>query len=470
MTARRRLAVIGGGIAGLAAAYELAETLQGKCELLLLEASSRLGGKIETDLQAGLTMELGPDSFLSTKPWAAELCQELGLGDSLVGTHPQRRAVFILHRGRLERLPDGLIMMVPTRLAPLATTRLLSPPGKLRACLEPLLPRATRRRQESIESFISRRFGAELYQAIVEPMMSGIYAGDGGRLSVDATFPILREWERQYGSVALGALALKRKRTAAAGGDGPPSLFLAPRGGLQQLVAALEARLLRSQVSILTRMPVHAISNGPAGYLLTAGDDQRIPVDGVILATPAFDAARLLSDFAPALASSLDQIEYASTATVNLAYHDKELADSLDGYGYVIPAREGRPALACSWTSTKFPDRAPPGTALLRVFLGRYGQEHVIDQPDLVLIEVARQELSQTMGLNRKPDLVRLKRWRRAMPQYNLGHAELVKRIETQARSLPGIALAGAAYGGIGIPDCIRSGRQAARDLASHLG
>lgn len=468
MTARRRIAVIGGGIAGMAAAYELATILQAEGEIMLLEASSRLGGKIETERRAGLTMELGPDAFLSTKPWAIELCRQIGL-DDLVGTNPRQRDVFILHRGRLEPLPDGLTMMVPTRIAPLATTRLLSLPGKLRASLEPLLPAANGQPEESLEAFITRRFGHELYQSVVEPMMSGIYAGDGSQLSLEATFPILAEWERRYGSVARGALALRRRRKVGAS-QGASSLFLAPAGGLERLVDRLAAQLVALGVSLVTEWPVRQIEKTAGGYLLRGQDDQTIKIDGMVVAAPSFDAAKLLANVAPALAALLSRIEYASTATVNLAFDDPELAARLDGYGYVVPSQEGRPALACSWSSTKFPQRAPAGTALLRVFMGRHGRDEIVDRPDIDLIKAARHELAASLGITRPPDVVRVKRWHRAMPQYNLGHLERIGRIEAEAAAFPGIELAGAAYHGIGIPDCIHSGRQAAERLTSQLG
>lgn len=466
VTDRRRLAVIGGGIAGLAAAYELSLAAAGQWQVLLIEAEERLGGKIETEREDGLVLELGPDSFLITKPWARQLCRELGIEDELVGTNREQRAVYILKDGELLPLPDGLTMMVPTRISSMATTRLLSPLGKGRAALEILLPAANGHGSESIEEFVSRRFGAELYARMVEPMMSGIYAGDGSQLSIEATFPLLPRWERQHGSVTRGALTLRRqRRERTQGASRWQSLFLAPREGLAQMVEALSASLVERGVDLRLGHPVTRIDQTREGYRITVDSSGPSEVDGLILATPAFVTADLVSPLAPNLAERLSEIDYASTATVNLFYEDETLAAGLDGYGYVIPRREGRPALACTWTTTKFPGRAPEGTALLRVFLGRAGQEEALEGDDESLLALARQELKLTLGIDQPASYSRVRRWPRGMPQYNVGHLKRVAEIHRAAQQLPRLELAGAGYDGIGIPDCVNSGRRAARSL-----
>lgn len=451
----------------MAAAYELAASGGGPQKITLLEASGQLGGKIETERRDGFLMELGPDSFLSTKPWAVQLCQELGLDDELIGTNPDQRDVFILHRGRLVPLPDGLIMMVPTRLTSLATTPLLSLTGKARAFLEPFIPAENGSKSESIENFVSRRFGHELYAHIVEPMMSGIYAGDGSHLSIQATFPMLTDWEREFGSVSRGALRLRSaRRTASDPSTGRRrSLFLAPRGGLQQMVESLAKTLDDLGVAILLNRPVQSIEPHSDGYSLRLDGGDLLSADALILATPANVTAELLEPLSPSLARTLSGIQYASTATVNLAFQDREIAAALNGYGYVIPETEDRPALACTWTSTKFPHRVPDGTALLRVFIGRAGQEELVSESDDTLTQVALDEVRTTLGISQFPDHVRVKRWPKAMPQYNVGHLELVDEIERELEATPQVKLAGAAYRGIGIPDCIHSGRTAARSL-----
>lgn len=468
VTQAHRLAVIGGGIAGLAAAYELTQSADARPQVLLYEEGDRLGGKIETERVGDLVMELGPDSFLITKPWARELCRELGIEDDLVGTSPDQRSVYILNNGNLQSLPEGLTMMVPTRLSSMATTPLLSPLGKVRLALEILLPAAKGGAPESIEEFVSRRFGPELYHRMVEPMMSGIYAGDGSRLSIEATFPLLPRWEREHGSVTRGALSLRRqRRKRMKAGVKSQSLFLAPREGLGQLVGALTASLAEAGVELRVGDAVTTIEPTPGGYRISTAADGQTEVNGLVLATPSFVSAALVDEWAPQLAQRLRRIEYASTSTVNLAYQDRALTQQLDGYGYLIPDREGRPALACTWTTTKFPARAPQGTALLRVFLGRAGQQQVLQQDDEALLALAREELQQTLGIKQQPSYSLVRRWPRAMPQYNVGHLELVDSIERAVSDLPRLELAGAAYKGIGIPDCINSGREAARALLS---
>lgn len=467
MRTDRRFAVVGGGIAGLAAAYQLSLSTGQSSEVVLFEASDRLGGKIETARIGDYVLELGPDAFLTTKPWATELCSELGITDQLIGTNPEQRDVYIVHKDRLEKLPEGLIMMVPTSLSALVRTPLLSPWGKLRAGLEPLVRLSDTHAPQSIEQFIIRRFGRELYDHIVEPMMSGIYAGDGSQLSIEATFPILTQWEREVGSVTRGALNLGRFRLSRRSNGKPRrSLFNAPRTGMQALVDALAAWLTAHGVELRTTSPIDSIGRTERGYSVRTQAGDQSEFAGLILATPAFVTADLLSGFDSHLAGLLQEIEYASTATVNLAFEDDRIRRQLSGYGYVIPSAEDRLPLACTWSSTKFAHRAPSAAALLRVFLGRAGQEWILDRPDEFLIDQARQEISQTLTIDSEPDLTAVKRWPRGMPQYNLGHLSRVKEIERSLQSYPGLQIAGAAYHGIGVPDCIHSGRQAAVKLS----
>ncbi|MBF8257325.1 MAG: protoporphyrinogen oxidase [Anaerolineales bacterium] len=458
--------VVGGGIAGLSAAYtlqKLAREAGRVVRLSVFEASGRWGGKIQTDRTNGFVIEAGPDTFVSTKPWGVALCRELGLEDRLQGADMERRKVFVLTGGRLVELPEGLAMMVPSRVAPMIRTPLLSPLGKLRLALDWFLPPRREDGDESLGGFISRRLGRQAYERLIEPLMSGIYAGDGDRLSLLSTFPYLREWERRHGSLARGALRSAPSSRGPAHSRRQRSIFLTPTGGLDEIVEALVTRL--SGADLRLAAAVQHIDRAPGGYRLTAASGAMFEAEAVVIAAPAFAAAQMLSDLDPLLAEQLRQIEYVSTATVSLAFRESELPRPLDGHGYVIPRVEGRRALACTWTSTKFPHRAPAGHALLRVFIGRAGQ---MDDPDLdegSLIEIARQELAETLQIQATPVLVRVARWPRSMPQYNLGHPERLRAIAERLDSLPGLRLAGAAYGGIGIPDCIRSGEQAAVEV-----
>jgi oxygen-dependent protoporphyrinogen oxidase len=453
-----QLIVIGGGIAGLSAAY-YAHQKSPSAHITLLEAGERWGGKIATERvnfdDGQFIIEGGPDTFLATKPWGVALCKELGLGERLHGTNPKLKNTYVLHHERLEPLPDGLAMMIPTNVPAILKSRLVSWFGKARMGLDFVLPKQApddRTRDESLGAFVSRRLGREAYENLIEPLMSGIYAGDGDRLSLQSTFPYLRDLELKYGSLARGALEMRRKMPST---PGSRSAFLTPTTGLAEIVDALVARL--QEIDLRLNSPVASISQNADGYRVELENGQSLAAEAVILAAPAWAAAQMLAVFDPQLAESLGAIPYASTATVSLAYRQEDLPRALDGYGYVIPRRAGRRALACTWTSTKFPHRAPEGYALIRVFVGRAGQEAEIPWNEPDLLALAREELDLTLGVKSEALVSRVFMWEQAMPQYNLGHPALLKRIEASLEQHPGLALAGNGYHGIGIPDCIHS-------------
>ena len=464
------LAIVGGGIAGLAAAYYSQQALGAHhpaARILLIEKDSRWGGKILTRRQEGFVIEGGPDTFIRTKPWGLELCRQLGLENELLGADAERRNVFVLHRGRLVPLPEGLAMMVPTRVGPMLRTPLLSARGKMRMALDLVLPPRRQAGDETLADFISRRLGGEVYERLIEPLMSGIYAGDGRRLSLQATFPFLRDWETRHGSLARGAWAMRRGRNGGTSSSRWRSIFLSPRQGMEQIVE----RLLRELKGVERRAATRAVALQPAagGYLLELDDGQSLKARAVILAAPAYAAAEILAALDPQLAAELAAIEYVTTATVSLIYRQSDFPPHLVGHGYVIPRAEGRAALACTWTHMKFPHRAPAGYALLRVFLGRAGGEGAIPSDPQALRELAIAEVRQTLGMESRPLHAHVYHWQRAMPQYNLGHLERLQRIEDLLAEHAGLFLAGAAYRGVGVPDCIRSGRAAAESAARLL-
>jgi protoporphyrinogen/coproporphyrinogen III oxidase len=477
----RNIVIVGGGIAGLAAAYYARKQDSHPLQITLLEQAGYWGGKIVTervaspDFAGDFVIEGGPDTFVVTKPWAVRLCKELGIAERLRGTNPQTKKIYILKKNRLHELPGGLTMMIPTEFGPMIRTGLLSWPAKVRMGLDFILPVAKINGDETIGAFVSRRLGRAAYENLIEPLMSGIYAGDGDQLSLASTFPYLRELELEHGGLVKGALALRRERLqrARANGRDPHlapgtrSIFLTPIQGLAELVDALVKKLQESGVELRLETAVEAIKPVPTGYMLRLADGSSLKANGVVLATPSFITADLISDFAAELAAELRPIEYVSTATVTLAYRESDLPRPLDGYGYVIPRREGRKALACTWTSTKFPHRAPEGYALLRVFIGRAGQGDQISWTNSALLDIAREELHLTLGITAEPLFNRISLWEKAMPQYVLGHTHRLQRIESILRDYPGLALAGNAYQGIGIPDCIFSGEQAADRILS---
>ncbi len=501
-----RIVVVGGGIAGLAAAHRLLELgpPQGiPVDLTLIEARSRLGGIIATERDRGYLIEVGPDGFLTEKPWALDLCGRLGLTDRLIGTRPVHRRAFIVHGGRLHPLPDGFALLAPTRFGPVFRSSLFSWRGKMRMAMDLVLPRRPADRDESLAQFVARRLGREALERAAQPMVAGIYTADPETLSLAATMPRFLEMERRYGSVIRGLRHARARqaeevnRTAggrkrAGGGDagesGPRwSLFATPSDGMGMLVEALE-RVVRTGRGV----PVPTIRNGrraislgsaemprPSGgqgsgrpadratglYHLGLDDGTSLEADGVIMATEAHQAARLVSGLDPELAGALGAIPYASSATVTFGYRREQIAHPLDGYGCVVPRVEGRPLLACTFSSVKFTGRAPEGTALLRTFWGGALEPGVLDLDDTALAALAGREIGDLLGIAGAPRLVRVHRHPLAMPQYLIGHLDRVAAIEARAARHPGLALAGSAYCGVGVPDCIRSGEAAAENV-----
>jgi len=469
------LVVVGGGIAGLSAAYRGAKDLRARGiepRITLLEKNSYWGGKILTERRDGFVIEGGPDTFIITKPWALEICREFGIRDRLHGTNPEKNDTYVLKDEQLKSLPDGLMMMIPSRFGPMITTDLLTWPEKARMGLDFFIPPRDEEGDESLGGFITRRLGRAAYERLIEPLMSGIYAGDGDQLSLESTFPYLRDLEQEHGGLIKGALAVRRKRSRRRKkrrDHGPVGIFRTPTTGLAEIVEAYREALEELGVSLELDAEVRGVTWEDGLYRLdVAGQEERV-TRGLILATPAFAAGEVLEDLHPTLADHLQGIPYVSTATVSLAYPQDQLPVSLDGRGYVIPRREDREALACTWTSSKFPHRAPEGYALLRVFIGRAGQEQDWEGREDRLLEIAREELAATLNIQHKPTLSRVFIWEKAMPQYNLGHPERLEQIERGREDLPGLGLAGNGYQGIGIPDCIHSGQLAAEQVISDL-
>jgi oxygen-dependent protoporphyrinogen oxidase len=453
-----RIAVAGGGVAGLAAARRLEALLPGAA-VVLVERSDRLGGKLRTEHVDGFIVEAAPDSFLSRKARGVGLCEELGLGEEIVGRRAEAPRSFVRRGNELRPLPQGLTGMIPTDLDALAESSLLSPAGRARVAAEVDVPPAPAGNDESIASFVARRLGREAYEALVEPLMTGIYGGDGELLSLLATFPNLRALELEHGSLLRGLAAQAPVDTRY-----PP--FVSLRGGMEDLASALAGSLERT--SILTGRPVVAVRGLTGGYEVVLGGGERLDTDAVVVAAPAFVTAELLRELDGELAQVHAEIPYASSAIVTLGYRRDHVPHPLDGYGYVVPSAEGSDVLACTWTSSKWEGRAPEGDALIRVYLGRFGGPDVTSREDAELVALARDEL-RLLGIDSEPLLTRIHRWPGGMPQYVLGHPERLRRIDAALERHPGLALAGAAYRGVGIPDCIASGEEAARAIAGVL-
>ncbi len=471
--------IVGGGLSGLATAHRLHTGLSlgdrssaGSVELRLLESKDRLGGAIWTDRIGGFTLEGGADSFITNKPWALELCQELGLGDCLMGTETAHRRSFVVREGRLVPVPEGFILMAPARLLPVLASPILSWGGKFRMLLDLIRPRRDQNEdEESLAAFVRRRLGREALDRLVQPLVGGIYTADPNELSVRATLPQFLEMEGRHGSLIRAAWRQSRQqRTAEKQSSGARyGLFMTLRDGMETLTKTLGARLPMGTVRLST--PVRRISRGDARgpWRLELLDGSTHEATAVVLATEAHAAARLIDAHDPELSRQLRGIPYASSIVVNVAYRRDAVAHPLDGFGVVVPAIEGRSILAVSFTSVKLAHRAPAGTVLLRVFLGGAMQPSMFDLDDAQVGEVVRRELGELLGAQGEPLLMTISRHARAMPQYTLGHLERVGAIrETMARH-PGLFLTGNAFDGVGVPDCVRGARATADSVAEYL-
>lgn len=478
--------MVGAGITGLAAAHRLRE-LAPNWSVVLLEAADRPGGVLYTERCGGYLLEHSADSFLSNIPEAMALCRRVGQVD-LIGTQPEARRAYVVRRGRLLPIPEGFSLLAPARVWPLLATPILSWRGKLRVLAEWFVPPRRDGVDESLAEFACRRLGREAFERLVQPLVAGIYTSAAERLSVAAALPRFVELERNHGSVARGlrheARAARARpslartpsdgtNTAATAMDDAKSagarygLFVAPRDGLSSLVAAVAARLPAHTLRLGTRVHRLQRREGRWGLELQGGTD--LEADALVLAVAAPEASRLLAPLHPSLAAELGAIEYAGTTLVLLGYARDAFPQVPQGSGFVVPAIEKRRILAASFASEKFPGRAPPGRVLVRVFVGGATQPELLGLSDEEAVSLAKAELAELVGIRGEPELVRVVRWTRQMPQYHVGHLARLERIKTHLSELPGLLLAGNAYQGVGIPHCIRSGEHAAEQAVSFL-
>ncbi len=462
-----RIAIIGGGVSGLAAAFALEELRRKASRLIesvLYESSPRLGGVLRTERIDGCLVEAGPDSFISEKPWATELCRALGLDDQLIGSNDAGRRTYILVRGRLIPMPDGLMFMVPTKIMPTILSPLFSWKTKVRMAKE-LFHRRNCGPDESVASFVERHYGSEMVDRLADPLLSGIYGGEAASLSVRAVLPRFHDMEDSHGSLGRAMLAARRKMSRTSTKVAQP-LFTSLKNGMQQLTEAAISWL--SPASLLTNRAVQAIQPEAGGWVVSAGM-QSDYFDGVILALPAPAAAQVLRIASPDLSVELAAIPYSSSITVGLGY-DRDVRQALPpGFGFLVPRSEGKRLLAATFVHNKFRYRAPEDRALLRCFFAGSNAEDIWTLADDQIIGIVRDELQQILGLQAEPLFARVYKWKSAMAQYAVGHLDRLDRIEHLRQQLPGLALAGNAYYGIGIPDCIRSGREAATQLTKTL-
>ena len=440
----------------------------------VVEAGPAWGGKIVTHKIGDLITEAGPDSFLSTKPAGLELVAKLGLTDELINTNETGKKAFVYSGGRLRELPEGLIAITPGQIGPFLKSGLLSFAGVARMGLDFVLPANRSTVDESLASFVRRRFGRQAFERMMEPLMAGIYAGDAEQMSVRATFPRFVELEQSYGSVLRGMLAAKSTRNGSARGAARRTMFVSLRPGLETLVTALVRRLTAVGVTLRNGTPVESLrvrshQLGKWTYDVMLEDGSAVSADSLVLALPSFVTAELLRPLTPIAAGLLEMIPYASTATIALAYPASAIGGSVQGFGFVVPRVEQRDLIAATWTSLKWPHRAPAGQLLARCYVGGAGRESILTLDDEALVARVRAELKELCGLTAEPTYTEVNRWMKAMPQYQLGHLERVEQAEVALGRYGGVVLTGSAYRGVGIPDCIREGGVAADKVIRYL-
>ena len=462
----RRIAIIGGGISGLSAAFYLdkARRSGADIEYSLFESGQRLGGVLSSDHIDGCLVEAGPDSFLTEKPWAVLLCRELGLDDQLIGSNDSERKTYIVVKGKLIPMPDGLMFMVPTRLMPTALSPLFSWNTKVRMAQELLHPPRPMQDDESVAQLVQRHFGAEVVDRLADPLLSGVYGGDAAKLSARAVLPRFVEMEEKYGSLSRAMLAAHKKMVRTASKKPPRPLFTSLRDGMQQMVDAIVTRLDPQAIRLRRHVRRLYPENGGWRVATEMNGDERY--DAVILAAPAHVAGALLDGVDHELARNLLDITYSSSVTVTLGYYKEQLAKLPPGFGFLVPRSEGMRMLACTFVHNKFPHRAPEGKGILRCFLGGARDEAILGLSDEEMLETVHREIRDLVKVDARPIFSRVYRWLEAMAQYEPGHIARVASIEKRVAEIPGLALAGNAYHGIGVPDCVRSGMEAANLVA----
>lgn len=464
----KHVSVIGGGISGLAAAHQLLK-LDPSLDVTVYESSSRLGGVIKTTEKDGFLIEGAADNFITTSPTAIELCKDLGLGDELISTNVGGGGAMVVAHGKLEPIPPGFMVMAPSRLWPILATKILSPMGKLRSGMEMFVPRKKSQDDESLRSFICRRFGTEMFDRLVQPLVGCIYTADPSRLSVAATMPRFLDMERDHGSLIRGMMAgrLKQKTKTERRGGARYSQFMSLRGGMSQLIGALGEELPAGSVRLNSK--VRDLKRSDGGWTIREDDGQVTHVDAIVVAAPANHASAMLRDVDAKMSRRLGNIQYASCAVVSLAFRRDQIKTPINSFGFVVPHIENHMILSCSFSSEKYAGRAPDDTVLMRVFIGGAMQPGLLRMPDPQLIELAHFELAHLLKIDGEPVLRHLTRQTHAMPQYHVGHKQRIAEINERLTEHPTLALAGSSLSGVGVPGCIESGQKAAARIIEGL-
>ncbi|MBI2955258.1 MAG: protoporphyrinogen oxidase [Chloroflexi bacterium] len=458
--------IVGGGAAGLAAAFALKRAKDGgnPIEWMLLEKDNRLGGKILTERRDGFIIDGGPDCYLTEKPWVGQMAERLGIADHLLSSDDDKKKTYIYSRGNLHELPDGVWMMVPTKFTPFITSPLFSWPGKIRMGMDLIVPKSRNIDDETVADFVKRRLGTECLEKLAEPMIGGVHASDPYRMSLKATFPRFLQMEQKYGSLIRAFLAARRKAPPPSTKAEAPkrTYFTTFQLGMQEITDGMADAAGRDR--LITGAKVVRIKAGGVkpGYIVQTAVGDSYAADAVIVSAEAHLTADIVADLDDQLAASLRSIPWTSAATVSLAYREEQIGQSLCGFGFLVPASEKRKISACTWSSTKWPGRAPAKHALLRAFVGGAQNQHLVDQDDEEMMRMVRSEVRDIMGISGEPAFGRVFRWVYGMPQYTLGHLQRIEQIDSRLRDHAGLFLCGASYRGIGTGDVMNSGEGAA--------
>jgi oxygen-dependent protoporphyrinogen oxidase len=457
----QRVVVVGGGVSGLATAYFLARAGGPDLDVVLVEVGDRLGGKVSTQQIAGRLVDTGPDALLARAPAMRSLLEELGLADAMVA--PGAGGAYVWSRGRLRPLPPSTLFGIPKKLLPLLRSGLLSPLGIARAALDLALPRrrVTDGEDLSVGELVRPRFGSQVFDRLVDPLLGGIHAGKADLLSARSTVPDIDALARSSRSIYLGARSQRRRSTPAG------AALVTLDGGLIRLIDALATGLDGCDVRL--GVQAEALRRNGDGYLLQLADGSELAADAVVLATPAFVTAGLLAQIATDAATAAAEVPYADVASVTLVYPREALTRDLDGTGFLVPPEEGLLLVGCSWLPAKWPHLADPSTVLIRGMVGRYGDQRFVAMDDRELGARVHDDLVRTMGMGAVPTEAHVQRWPRAMPQYTVGHQGRLDRIDKALDQLPGLYVTGAAYGGVGVASCVGQAERTARDLLARL-
>lgn len=475
---QKNIVIIGGGISGLATAYSLEERAKrnGKSLFItILEKNNRVGGSILTERENGFIIEGGPDCFISEKPYALQFCKKLGIGDNLLCTNDEFRKTFVLWKGNLHELPEGVMLMIPTRIVPILKSSLISSIGKLRMAMELLIPKKRSQEDESLSEFVCRRLGKDVLDKIAEPLVAGIHAANPDTMSVKSTFPKFVQMEEEYGSLIRAMIAKKKMMNNSISETTQGyTMFMTLKNGLDELPVTIvkslkTTKIIKDKEAVRVVKSPSKITTGESIYKILLKDGEGVDADAIVFATPSYETARLLSELDGIMSDQLDKIPYISTATVSLAYKKNAVSHPMNGFGFVVPKPEKRKIMAATWVSRKFSYRVPEDSLLIRCFVGGYYNEDLIFMDDEDMIKMVKGELKDIMGINADPILARLYRWKKAMPQYTIGHDERLTILNRMLSKEHGLFLTGSAYRGIGISGCINDADLTADAVIKHF-